>query len=136
MRILLDTSYLYNLMEAPGKFSDAEHRFFDEQEARIYVSAVSVWEMRLKYHACHPSSERKSPFDPNDVISVLEGQDVILLPMTMSHAARTLEAPIDHKDRSTNSSSFKPKKRVSNSSPMIDKYRSPTGDYAIRKAEQ
>ena len=98
MRILLDTSYLYNLMEAPGKFSDAEHRFFDEQEARIYVSAVSVWEMRLKYHACHPSSERKSPFDPNDVISVLEGQDVILLPMTMSHAARTLEAPIDHKD--------------------------------------
>ena len=98
MRILLDTSYLYDLMEAPGKFSDAEHRFFDEQEARIYVSAVSVWEMRLKYHACHPSGGRKSPFDPNDVISVLEGQDVILLPMTMSHAAQTLEAPIDHED--------------------------------------
>ena len=98
MRILLDTSYLYDLIAAPGKFSDVERRFFAEQEARIYVSAVSVWEMRLKYRACHPSGKRKSPFDPNDVIAVLEGQDVILLPMTMSHAARTLEAPIDHKD--------------------------------------
>ena len=98
MHILLDTSYLYDLMEAPGKFSDAERRFFTAQEARLYVSAVSIWEMRLKYRARHPSGERKSPFDPNDVVAVLEGQDVILLPMTMSHAARTLEAPIDHKD--------------------------------------
>ena len=98
MRILLDTSYLYDLMKAPGKFSDAERRFFAEQEARIYVSAVSIWEMRLKYRARHPSGGRKSSFDPNDVIAVLEGQDVIFLPMTMSHAARTLEAPIDHDD--------------------------------------
>ena len=30
MRILLDTSYLYGLMEAQGRFSDEEHRFFDE----------------------------------------------------------------------------------------------------------
>ena len=98
MRILLDTSYLYDLMKAPGKFSGAERRFFAEQEARIYVSAVSIWEMRLKYRARHPSGERKSSFDPNDVIAVLEGQDVIFLPMTLSHAARTLEAPIDHDD--------------------------------------
>ena len=98
MRILLDTSYLYDLMKAPGKFSDAERRFFAEQEARIYVSAVSIWEMRLKYRARHPSGERKSSFDANDVIALLEEQDVIFLPMTMSHAARTLEAPIDHND--------------------------------------
>ena len=98
MRILLDTSYLYDLMEAPGKFSDAERRFFAEQEARLYVSAVSVWEMRLKYRARRPDRARKSPFDPTDVIAVLEGQDVIFLPMTMHHAARELEAPIDHKD--------------------------------------
>ena len=95
MRVLLDTSYLYDLMEAPGKFSDTERRFFTEQEARLYVSAVSIWEMRLKYRARHPSGERKSPFDPN---AVLEGQDVILLPMAMSHAARDLETPIDHND--------------------------------------
>ena len=59
MRILLDTSYLYDLMEAPGKFSDAERQFFAEQEARIYVSAVSVWEMRLNtVLIIHRASER------------------------------------------------------------------------------
>ena len=99
MRILLDTSYLYGPDGGARKsFSDAERQFFAEQEARIYVSAVSVWEMRLKYRAYHPSGERKSPFDPSDVIAVLEGQDVVLLPMTISHAARTLESPIDHND--------------------------------------
>ena len=98
MRVLLDTSYLYDLMEAPGKFSDAERRFFAGRELRLHVSAVSIWEMRLKHRARHPSGDRKSPFDPNDVIAVLEGQEVILLPMTVTHAARTLETPLDHKD--------------------------------------
>ena len=64
MRVLLDTSYLYDLMEAPGKFSDAESRFFEETDAQIYASAVSIWEMRLKYRARRSSGERKSPFDP------------------------------------------------------------------------
>ena len=29
MRILLDTSYLYGLMEAQGRFSDEEHTKYD-----------------------------------------------------------------------------------------------------------
>ena len=28
------------------------------------MSAVSIWEMRLKYRAHHPSGKRKSPFNP------------------------------------------------------------------------
>ena len=98
MRVLLDTSYLYKLMEARGKFSDVERRFFVEQEAQLYVSAVSIWEIRLKYRALHPSGERKSPYDPNDVIDALKEQRVVFLPMTMTHAARELEIPIPHKD--------------------------------------
>ncbi len=98
VRVLLDTSYLYDLMEAPGKLFDAERRFFAGREARLHVSAVSIWEMRLKHRARRPSGKRKSPFDPNDVIAVLEGQDVTFLPMTAGHAARALEMPLDHKD--------------------------------------
>lgn len=115
MRVLLDTSYLYKLMEARGKFSDVERRFFVEQEAQLYVSAVSIWEIRLKYRALHPSGERKSPYDPNDVIDALKEQGVIFLPMTMTHAAHELEIPIPHKD----SSSFRPRKRALNFSPPI-----------------
>ena len=98
MRILLDTSYLYNFMDRPGMFLDPELRFLAGDETQLYVSAVSIWEMRLKFNARHPSGARKSPFDPNDVIASLEGQDVTFLPMTMAHAAKALEPPLDHKD--------------------------------------
>ena len=63
MRVLLDTSYLYDLMEAPGMFTDAERRFLDDHTARLFVSAVSIWEMRLKFQARHGSGARKSRFD-------------------------------------------------------------------------
>ena len=98
VRVLLDTSYLYDLMEAPGKLLDAERRFFSGRELRLHVSAVSIWEMRLKHSVRHRSGERKNPFDPIDVIAVLEGQDILLLPMTAGHAARALETPLEHKD--------------------------------------
>ena len=98
MRVLLDTSFLYDFMDKPGKLLEAERRFLTGDEAELYVSAVSIWEMRLKFNARHPSGDRKSPFDPDDVIATLEGQDVTFLPMTMAHAATALDPPLGHKD--------------------------------------
>ena len=98
MRILLDTSYLYKLMRAQGRITEMERRFFAGWEARLYVSAVSIWEMRLKYRALYSSGERKNPYDPNDVVVMLEQQGVTFLTMTARHAACDLETPIAHKD--------------------------------------
>ena len=98
MRILLDTSYLYDFMDRPGKLLESEHRVLAARETQLYVSAVSIWEMRLKYNARYPSGTRKSRFSPEDVIVALEEQEVTFLPMTMLNAARVLEVPLDHKD--------------------------------------
>ena len=98
MRVLLDTTYLYRFMEAPFAFSSADDRFFAAPDTRLFVSVVSIWEMRLKYNARHPSGVRKSRFDPNDAVAALEEQDVTFLPMTLLHAARALETPLGHKD--------------------------------------
>ena len=98
MRILLDTSYLYRLTTQPARLSDAEQLILTNQEIQLYVSAVSIWEMRLKFQIRNRSGSRKSFFDPNVVLNMLEDQDVIFLPMTPSHAARSLEIPITHKD--------------------------------------
>ena len=98
MRILLDTFYLYRFMEETAPLFEGELRFLDAEEAEIYVSAVSIWEMRLKHHARFLSGERKSPYDPVDVVTALKDQDVRFLPVNMSHAARELETPIAHKD--------------------------------------
>ena len=98
MRILLDTTYLYRLMETPGALNDTERRFFAARKVQLFVSAVSIWEMRLKHDARYASGVRKSRFHPNDVLTILEGQDVSLLPMTAVHAARVLDPPLAHKD--------------------------------------
>ena len=98
MRVLLDTSYLYDLMESLGLFTDAERRLLDDHAARIYVSAVSIWEMRLKFQVRHGSGVRKSRFDPEDVVVALEQQDVTFLPMTMVHAFKRLDVAIPHRD--------------------------------------
>ena len=98
MRILLDTSYLYDLMDAPGKFSDVEHQFLEMYGAKFYASAVSIWEMRLKYRARRSSGERKSRFAPNDVVAALEEQNVEFLALTIKHAAQELATPLTHKD--------------------------------------
>ena len=98
MRVLLDTTYLYRLMEALGTLPEADRQVLAAHEARLYVSAVSIWEMRLKFNARHPFGARKSPFDPNDVIAALEGQEVTFLPLTMAHAAAALETPLEHRD--------------------------------------
>lgn len=62
------------------------------------MSAVSIWEMRLKYQARYSSGQRKSPFNPNDVIVALKEQDVTFLTMTSVHAAQALEPPLAHRD--------------------------------------
>ena len=98
MRILLDTTYLYRFMEATAALTESDRRFFGARELQLYASAVSIWEMRLKHSARHASGERKSRFDPNDVIPVLENQGVTFLPMTIRHAARALETPLGHRD--------------------------------------
>ena len=98
MRVLLDTSYLFDFMDRPGKLLDSERRVLSARGTGFYVSAVSIWEMRLKHNARYPSGARKSRFSPDDVVTALEDQDVTFLPMTMRHAACELETPLEHKD--------------------------------------
>ena len=98
MRILLDTSYIYKLMMQPARLSDADRLILTNQAIQLYVSAVSIWEMRLKFQSRYSYGKRKSPFDPNIVLKLLEDQDIFFLPMTPAHAARPLETPVTHKD--------------------------------------
>ena len=98
MRILLDTHWLYDFMEAPGKLPATEQRFLADRRTQLFSSAVSIWEMRLKLHARHRSGARKSRFDPNDVLAALEALAIPVLAMTPAHAARSLEVPLPHRD--------------------------------------
>ena len=96
--VLLDTTYLYRLMASDALFSPSERQYLAEREASVHVSAVSIWEARIKYGARHRSGARKSPFDPESVFEALKREKVVFLPLTAAHAARALEVPLRHKD--------------------------------------
>lgn len=98
MRILVDTTYLYALMASKQLFTASEQEFVKRRKARIYVSAVSIWEMRLKYESRYRSGARKNPFDPQRVLEALRDVDATFLPLTEVHAAQTLDVPLSHKD--------------------------------------
>jgi len=98
VRILLDTHWLYDFMEVPGKLPATARRLLADRNTQLFSSAVSIWEMRLKFHARHRDSARKSRFDPKDVLAALEDLSVPVLAMTPAHAARPLEMPLPHRD--------------------------------------
>ena len=96
MRILLDTSYLFDLMEH-GEFFGREQSFFEAHQVEPEASAVSIWEMRLKYQAM-TRGKRKSPHDPVGVVALLDDLSVPIHAMTAEHAKQPLTTPLPHRD--------------------------------------
>lgn len=70
----------------------------NEADGPLVLSAVAVWELRLKWHSFHISGERKGPVDPNSVVAFAAMMNWELLPLTARHAAAQLAQPLSHKD--------------------------------------
>ena len=66
--------------------------------APLVLSAVAVWERRLKGHSFHISGRRKGPVDPASVVAFAAAVDWELLPLTAHHAAALRAQPLGHKD--------------------------------------
>lgn len=54
-------------MDRPGRLPDADRRAPAARHAELYMSAVPIREMRLKYDARCPAGARKSRVPPEDV---------------------------------------------------------------------
>jgi PIN domain nuclease of toxin-antitoxin system len=98
VKLLLDTHYVFALAGSPGRLSGAELNFLATYPDRFVISAVSVWEMRLKWAALHASGHRKGPLDPAQAVQILAGQAVDFLAVTAAHAATSLAVRIAHRD--------------------------------------
>ena len=98
MTLLLDTHYVFAIASSPGRLTGTEINFLASHPDRFVVSAVSLWEIRLKWDALHGSGDRKGPLDPAQVIQVLAGQSIDFLPLSAAHAATPLREPIPHRD--------------------------------------
>jgi len=97
MRILLDTHLALWLALWRDRLTAIELDLISAEHL-IAVSAVSIWELRLKWNSFHASGDRKGPASPDAVFRILDGYEVAIEPLTAAQAAAALNPPLDHKD--------------------------------------
>ncbi len=98
MGLLLDTHYVYALAGAPGRLSAPEVAFLSAPPSDMLISAVSIWEMRLKWQALHASGAPKGPMSPSQALQILAALSIEFLPLLPAHAAARLAEPLPHAD--------------------------------------
>ncbi len=74
--------------------SGSERELMARADTTLVLSAVAVWELRLKWHSFHISGSRKGPINP----AVAEKIGWTFLPLTSHHAMAALIHPLPHKD--------------------------------------
>ncbi len=98
MRLLLDTHIAVWAALDPDALTAAERALLSAATSQVVLSAVAVWELRLKWHSFTISGSRKGPLDPAVVVTFARAVDWSLLPLTAAHAAASLAPPLPHKD--------------------------------------
>lgn len=98
MRLLLDTHIAVWAALDPDALTEAERKRMAGTDTQLVLSAVAIWELRLKWHSFHIFGARKGPINPAAVAAFAEAIAWELLPLTARHAAAELAQPLGHKD--------------------------------------
>ncbi len=98
MRLLLDTHVAVWAALDPDVLTERERSQMSARDVRLVLSAVSVWEMRLKWRSFHISGARKGPIAPPALVAFGAAMDWELLPLTARHAAADLSPALAHND--------------------------------------
>ena len=98
MRLLIDTHFAVWLATDPGEVSATEWLHLTADGTQIVLSAVSVWELRLKWSSLHRTGDRKGPVAPATVVSFGQKMRWENLPLTVLHATEMLLQPLLHRD--------------------------------------
>ena len=98
MRLLLDTHILLWATVDPELLNIREDRRMRAPDAQICVSAVSIWEIRIKWNSFRRSGARKLDASPHEVLAFVEDMSWQLVALTPGHAAAALAQPLAHKD--------------------------------------
>lgn len=98
MRLLLDTHIAIWAALDPNALLEGERGLMAAVNTPLVLSAVAVWELRLKWHSFHISGARKGLVDPGAMVAFAATMGWEFLPLTARHAAAALAHPLEHKD--------------------------------------
>jgi PIN domain nuclease of toxin-antitoxin system len=94
MRYLLDTHSLIWFLEGDNRLSATAKDIFNDDNADIYLSIVSLWEMAIKIGL----GKLKLSQSLEQVIDTLEQQSISLLSVKPAHVLAVLNLPFEHRD--------------------------------------
>jgi PIN domain nuclease of toxin-antitoxin system len=96
--LLLDTHIAVWLATDRNQLSMGELAAIIEPSNEIIVSAVSVWELGIKWQKFFRSGERRGPMDPAEFLLALNQMGMPVLPLTAELAAARLSTSAVHGD--------------------------------------
>ena len=96
MTLLLDTHIALWLVRDPSVLRPAELAAIERNEP--VVSAISLWELRLKWDRVTAAGMRKGPADPVDIRTGLDILGIGIVALTPDQAIASLKYPMPHRD--------------------------------------
>ena len=97
MRLLLDTHMALWLAQGSSELSAGECELI-ESATTLAVSAVSLWELRLKWNSRFASGGRKGPADPVLIRKALLDENCEFIALSDEMAVTPLITPLNHSD--------------------------------------
>lgn len=98
MRLLLDTHIATWLILDHSLLRSEELQLIRLSDHEISLSAISVWELRLKWDSFHISGVRKGPIDPIKALGLFRRLGLPIIDLESDIMATPLQHPIAHKD--------------------------------------
>lgn len=98
MRLLLDTHFVLWAATQTAQFTLEERSILTDPENQILVSAVSIWELRIKWNRRYQSGERKGPYEPQAILDAIQRLGLTVEPITGKQCASLLDPLPGHGD--------------------------------------
>ena len=98
MSLLIDTHIIVWLADEPTRLNDAERTLLFDPSIDIAVSAVSIWEIRIKSGLYFASGAPKLALNPDAALRLVDFMGFRLIALSTDDAAMRLAAPILHRD--------------------------------------
>ncbi|WP_294393062.1 PIN domain-containing protein [uncultured Sphingomonas sp.] len=95
---MLDTHFLVWLAGGGATLLSRREQAAIEDAEAIAVSAVSLWELRIKWDRRTATGARKGPMDPQLILAWLNNNDLSIIDLTAELAVATLDPPLAHSD--------------------------------------
>ena len=99
MRLLLDTHFLIWLATEPGKLTKSERAALSDPNIETVFSALSIWEIRIKWNTTNQAGVRKGRISPESALRFVgEIGTRLETPGPDDFATASIEPALGHRD--------------------------------------